>query len=55
VPQVLIRPLTRHGRHGYVWFLATALMGVLDSLVYGTCLALLARAGGYAGLLPFSL
>ncbi|MEO6028173.1 MAG: hypothetical protein ABIR79_15015 [Candidatus Binatia bacterium] len=52
VPQVLFRPVTRHGRHGYLWFLATTLMAVLDSLVYGTCLFLLARAGGVAHLLP---
>ncbi len=50
-PKVLFRPLTRNGRHGYLWFLATTLMWVLDALVYGTCLFLLARAGGIAHLL----
>jgi hypothetical protein len=55
VPRVLIRPLTRRGRHGYLWFLATTLMAALDSLVYGTCLALLVRAGRLAELLPFSI
>lgn len=54
-PRVLIRPFTRHGRRGYFWFLATTAMGILDSLVYGTCLVLLARAGGFAALLPFGL
>jgi hypothetical protein len=50
-PKVLFRPLTRSGRRGYLWFLATTLMAVLDTLVYGTCLFLLARAGGVAHLL----
>lgn len=52
VPRVLLRPLTRNGRHGYLWFLATTVMAMLDSLVYGTCLFLLARAGGLSHLLP---
>ena len=53
IPKVLFRPFTRQGRRGYFWFLATTVMAILDSVVYGTCLALLARAGGFAHLLPF--
>jgi len=52
VPKVIFRPLTRNGRHGYLWFLATTLMTGLDVLVYGTCLFLLVRAGGFAHLVP---
>jgi hypothetical protein len=51
-PRVLFRPLTSGGRHGYLWFLATTVMAILDCGVYGTCLFLLARAGGFAHLLP---
>ena len=51
-PKVLVRPFTRHGRSGYFWFLATTFMAILDSLVYGVCLWLLARAGGFEALLP---
>lgn len=53
VPKVVLRPFTRRGRHGYLWFVATTLMAVLDCGVYGTCLFLLARAGGFAHVLPF--
>ena len=52
VPKVLFRPFTARGRHGYFWFWATALMAILDCAVYGTCLFLLARAGGFAHVLP---
>lgn len=51
-PKVVFRPLTRVGRSGYLWFWATIVMELLDCGVYGTCLFLLARAGGYAHLLP---
>jgi hypothetical protein len=46
------RPFTRRGRYGYFWFWGTTLMEVLDCGVYGTCLFLLARAGGFAHVLP---
>jgi hypothetical protein len=52
-PKVVFRPLTRRGRAGYFWFVATTLMETLDCGVYGTCLFLLARAGGFAHVLPF--
>jgi hypothetical protein len=52
VPDVLTRPLTRKGRAGYLWFLGATAFSVLDCLVYGTCLFLLARAGGFAIRLP---
>ena len=52
-PQVVFRPFTRRGRNGYLWFWATTLMEILDCSVYGTCLFLLARAGGYAHVLLF--
>jgi hypothetical protein len=51
-PRVLTRPFTRRGRRGYVWFLGATTFSVLDCLVYGTCLFLLARAGGFAISLP---
>lgn len=51
-PQILTRPLTRKGRSGYGWFLGATTFSVLDCLVYGTCLFLLARAGGLAIRLP---
>ncbi|MCC6849433.1 MAG: hypothetical protein IT294_13110 [Deltaproteobacteria bacterium] len=51
-PRVVARIFTRHGRAGYVWFLATTVMEALDCGVYGTCLFLLARAGGFAPSLP---
>jgi hypothetical protein len=44
---VLFRPLTARGRSGYLWFLATTVMAVLDCAVYGTCIFLLARAGHF--------
>ena len=53
-PKLVFRPLTRHGRRGYLWFVATTCMAVLDCGVYGTCLFLLARAGGFAHVLPQS-
>ncbi len=52
VPRIFLRPCTRHGRAGYLWFLATTVMEALDCGVYGTCLFLLARAGGFAHALP---
>jgi hypothetical protein len=52
VPKILFRPFTRRGRRGYFWLLATILMAILECVVYGTCLFLLARAGGFAHLLP---
>jgi hypothetical protein len=52
-PRVLIRPLTARGRRGYGWFFATTVMAVLDCVVYGSCLFLLARAASFP--LPFSL
>jgi hypothetical protein len=52
VPNVLFRPFTARGRHGYFWFWATTLMAILDCVVYGTCLFLLARAGGFGRFLP---
>ena len=52
-PKVVFRPLTRNGRRGYVWFLVTTVMQALDCGVYATCLFLLARAGGFAHVLPF--
>ena len=52
VPKLLVRPFTARGRRGYFWFWATTLMAILDCAVYGTCLFLLARAGGIAYLLP---
>jgi hypothetical protein len=51
-PQAFFRPFTRRGRHGYLWFWATTAMELLDCGVYGTCLFLLARAGGFAHVLP---
>jgi hypothetical protein len=51
-PKFFFRPFTRRGRQGYVWFLATAIMEALDCGVYATCLFLLARAGGFAHVLP---
>jgi len=52
-PKAIFRPLTQRGRSGYLWFWATTIMEILDCGVYGTCLFLLARAGGFAHLLPF--
>lgn len=52
-PRVLFRPFYARGRAGYFWFLGTTLMEVLDCLVYGTCLFLLARAAGLAVSWPF--
>ena len=52
IPRVLLRLFTVRGRNGYFWFWATTLMAILDCAVYGTCLFLLARAGGFAHLLP---
>lgn len=51
-PRVLVRPFTRHGRRGYFWFCGTTVTAILDCAVYATCLFLLARAGGFAQLLP---
>jgi hypothetical protein len=51
-PRVLFRLFTRRGRAGYVWFLATTLMETFDCGVYGVCIFLLARAGGFAHVLP---
>lgn len=52
VPRLVVRPFTRYGRPGYLWFWATTLVSVLDCCIYATCLFLLARAGGYAHMLP---
>jgi hypothetical protein len=52
VPKIVFRPLMRTGRRGYLWFCATTVMEALDCGVYGTCLFLLARAGGFAHVLP---
>ncbi len=52
VPKLFFRPFTRQGRRGYLWFVGTTAMAVLDGAVYGTCLFLLARAGGFAHVLP---
>ncbi len=52
VPRALFRPFTARGRNGYFWFVATTLMALLDCGVYGVCLFLLARAGGFAHVLP---
>lgn len=52
IPKLVVRPLTRAGRAGYFWFVATTVIEMLDCGVYGTCLFLLARAGGFAHLLP---
>lgn len=52
-PGVLFRLLTARGRAGYLWFVATTAVAVLDSGVYGTCVFLLARAGHFP--LPTSL
>ena len=52
VPRVPFRPFTARGRRGYLWFLATTAMEILDCGVYGTCLFLLARAAGFAYVLP---
>ncbi|MEB2284345.1 MAG: hypothetical protein B6D46_04600 [Polyangiaceae bacterium UTPRO1] len=52
MPRLLVRPCTRRGRSGYLWFVATTVMATLDCGVYATCLFLLARAGGYAHSLP---
>ena len=52
LPQIVLRPLSRRTRQGYVWFLATLLMEACDCGVYGTCLFLIARAGGFARSLP---
>jgi hypothetical protein len=51
-PRLVLRPFTRHGRRGYVWFCAATVMAALDCGVYATCLFLLARAGGFARVLP---
>lgn len=51
-PRLVVRPFTRYGRPGYLWFWGTTLISVLDCCVYATCLFLLARAGGYAHMLP---
>ncbi|MCC6766517.1 MAG: hypothetical protein IT293_17790 [Deltaproteobacteria bacterium] len=51
-PRVVVRPFTRHGRAGYFWFLMTTVMEAIDCGVYGTCLFLLARAGGFTHALP---
>lgn len=51
-PKLFLRLFTRDGRRGYLWFCCTTLMALLDCAVYGTCLFLLARVGGYAHLLP---
>jgi hypothetical protein len=53
-PKMIFRPLTLRGRRGYLWFWATTVMEALDCGVYGVCLFLLARAGGFAShLWPF--
>jgi hypothetical protein len=52
-PKLCFRPFTRRGRYGYFWFWGTTAMEALDCGVYGTCLFLLARAGGFADVLPF--
>lgn len=54
VPNVLFRPFTARGRRGYAWLCATTLFGLLDCVVYGTCLFLLARAAGVAHVFPLS-
>lgn len=53
-PNVILRPLTRKGRQGYLWFLATTLMHGLDCGVYFACLFLLARAVGFAHVFRLS-
>ena len=52
VPRLVVRPFTRHGRAGYLWFVVTTVMEALDCGVYATCLFLLARAGGFVHSLP---
>jgi hypothetical protein len=52
-PRVLFRPLTARGRAGYLWFLGTTAVGVLDCAVYGTCIFLLARAAQFPLRSPF--
>jgi hypothetical protein len=52
MPRLVVRPFTRYGRPGYLWFWGTTFVSVLDCCVYATCLFLLARAGGYAHMLP---
>ena len=52
VPRAVLRPFTRRGRNGYFWFIATTVMAILDCGVYGVCLFLLARAGGFANVWP---
>ncbi len=52
-PNLFLRPLTRAGRSGYLWFIVTTVIEVLDCGVYVTCIFLLARAGGFAHSLPF--
>lgn len=52
LPRMAMRPFSRGGLHGYGWLLATTLMELLDCAVYGTCIFLLARAGGFASSLP---
>jgi len=52
-PQLVFRPFTRHGRRGYLWFVVATAMAVLDCGVYGTCLFLVARAGGFAHVFPY--
>ncbi len=51
-PKAVFRPFTRRGRQGYLWFWGTTVMEALDCGVYGTCLFLLARAGGFSHVLP---
>ena len=52
LPQIAIRPFSRKTREGYFWFLVTLVMEGLDCAVYGTCILLLAHAGGFAQSLP---
>lgn len=52
LPRMVIRPFSRGGLQGYGWLLATTIMELLDCAVYGTCIFLLARAGGFASSLP---
>lgn len=52
LPQIAVRPFSRKTREGYLWFLVTLVMEGLDCAVYGTCILLLAHAGGFAQSLP---
>jgi hypothetical protein len=52
LPQIVTRPFSRKGRDGFLWFVGTTAMEALDCGVYGTCIFLLARAGGFVHDLP---